>query len=321
MMRWTWRIVWITALIALWLFCSAIAQAGGLLNPQPNSLVPQLGSFSLEALVFPQNSLSQRLAQFPNWKTKPLAQPSKGDLIYPAWFEGNWTVTTTLTDMVAPLAPQIITPGFETNRQFLNRPIAFPVRFVEVQPKGLDSLMSVMSFVFSPSEKQIVSDRAYNGMSLAKAYLGDRAVLAVKVDPSNPNRQITLLRSEPSELLFSERQLVSTVTARAIESPDRDRFLTSEIFAQEFRGTPQLYFNEVENTTAYQHYSDQHSGNLGDLERSAKPPIVADQVTAIYLSPQDPDYFKTIPDGNFLGEPQPVALYRYRLEFQPNPNL
>ena len=315
MMRWTWRIVWITALIALWLFCSGIAQAGVLLNPLPSPPSPQLGAFSLEALAFSQNSLDQRLAQFPNWKTKPLIQPSKGDLIYPDWFEGNWTVTTTLTDMVAPLAPQIVTPGFETNRQFLNRPIAFPVRFVEVQPKGLDALMSVMSFVFSPSEKQIVSDRAYNGMSLAKAYLGDRAVLAVKVDPSNPNRQITLLNSESSEPLFSERQLVSTVTGRATESPDRDRFLTSEIFAQEFRGTPQLYFNEVENTTAYRHYP----GQPGELEKSAHPPIVADQVTAIYLSPQDPDYFKTIPDGNFLGEPQPVALYRYRLEFQTHP--
>ena len=33
-------------------------------------------------------------------------------------------------------------------------------------------------------------------MSLAKAYLGDRSILAVKVDPTNPNRQITLLRDE-----------------------------------------------------------------------------------------------------------------------------
>ena len=304
MMRWTWRIVWMTALVMLWLFCSGIAQADRLLLP-PSSAI---GALSLEALEFPQPSLSQRLTQFPNWKTKPFVQPSKGDLIYPDWFEGNWTVTTTLTDMVAPLAPKIVTPGFETNRQFLNRAIAFPVRFVEVQPKGLDSLMSVMSFVFSPSnEKQIVSDRAYNGMSLAKAYLGDRAVLAVKVDPNNPNRQLTLLRTESSEPLFSERQLVSTVIGRATESPDADRFLTSEIFAQEFRGTPQLYFNEVENTTAYKRHA------------SDSLPITADQVTAIYLSPQDPDYFKTIPDGNFLGEPQPVALYRYRMEFQPNP--
>lgn len=286
----------------LWLFCSGIAQADRLLHPLPSSAI---GALSLEALEFSQTSLSQRLAQFPNWTTKPLVQPSKGDLIYPDWFEGDWTVTTTLTDMVAPLAPKIVTPGFESNRQFLNRPIAFPVRFVEVQPKGLDSLMSVMSFVFSSSEKQIVSDRAYNGMSLAKAYLGDRAVLAVKVDPNNPNRQLTLLRTESSEPLFSERQLVSTVTGRAIESPDPDRFLTSEIFAQEFRGTPQLYFNEVENTTAYERHP------------ADSLPITADQVTAIYLSPQDPDYFKTIPDGNFLGEPQPVALYRYRMEFQP----
>ncbi|MEW5859950.1 MAG: DUF6816 family protein, partial [Cyanobacteriota bacterium] len=37
--------------------------------------------------------------------------------------------------------------------------------------------------------------------------------------------------------------------------------------------------------------------------------IEADQVTAIYLSPQDPDYFKAID--------RPVALYRYRLQLLP----
>jgi hypothetical protein len=37
--------------------------------------------------------------------------------------------------------------------------------------------------------------------------------------------------------------------------------------------------------------------------------MVADQMTAVYLSPQDPDFFKS---GN-----QPVALYRYRLELIP----
>ena len=35
----------------------------------------------------------------------------------------------------------------------------------------------------------------------------------------------------------------------------------------------------------------------------------ADQITAIYLSPQDPDYFKA--------KGQPVALYRYQLSFSP----
>ncbi len=57
----------------------------------------------------------------------------------------------------------------------------------------------------------------------------------------------------------------------------------------------QIYLNEVETTTAYQLLS---SGA-----------IAANQLTAIYLSPQGPDYFAAI--GH------PVALYRYRLDLLP----
>lgn len=240
--------------------------------------------FSLCALVVllwsgvaAASPLSDRLAQFPDWH-KPPVQAAKGDLGYPDWFAGDWQVTTTLVDLAAPIAPDVVTPGFESNRAYLNQPVPFAVRFVQ---RG----------------RQLVSDRAYNGLNLAKAYLGDRAVLAVKVDPSNPNRQITLLRNDREALREPYRQLVSTVTGRATESPSLDTFLTSEVFQQEFRGTPQLYFNTVETTTAYQHFA----GN---------PEIKADQVTAVYLSPQDPDYFKA-------GD-RPVALYRYHLEFASN---
>jgi hypothetical protein len=283
-MKWTWRILGIIGLLLLWLFCSGAAHAESL-------------------IVRPASPLEIRLSQFPDWQGKPPVQPSHGDLVYPDWFAGNWTVTTTLLDMVAPLAPTLTTPGFESNRQYLNQPIAFPVRFVEAQPQGIDALMSL---ILNRGEKQIVADRAFNGMSLAKSYLGDRAILAVKVDPNNPNRQITLLRGDSSEALFSERQLVSTIIGRSTAAPTPDQFITSEVFQQEFRGTPQIYFNEVENTTAYL----RQDANSPDV-----PAITAEQVTAVYLSPQDPDYFKTIPNGSFLGEPQPVALYRYRLEF------
>jgi hypothetical protein len=218
--------------------------------------------------------LAERLARFPDWQDKPPVQIATGDLGYPDWFLGNWRVTTTLVDLAAPLAPDVSTPGFDSNRDYLNQPVEFEVRFVE-SGQGQD--------------RQIVSDRAFNGLNLARAYLGDRAVQAVKVDPTNPNRQITLLRGD--------RQLVSTVTGRVVEAPTSDRLLTTEVFRQEFRGAPQLYLNEVETTTAYQQFAD----------RSAEPPIVADQITAIYLSPQDPDYFKA--------RNRPVALYRYRLEF------
>lgn len=255
--------------------------------------------------------------------------------MYPDWFAGDWMVTTTLVDMVAPLAPEVVTPGFEGNRRFLNQPIAFRVRFIETKPPGLQSFIQpLLQPLFENKPAEVVSDRAYNGTNLAKAYLGDRAVLAVKVDPSNPNRQVTL---------FSDnRQLASTVTARATEAPTPDQFVTTEIFQQEFLGAPQIYFNEVENTTAYMHKrgsseslngqlsrtpinpldatlalnsSEQHDETLDDPDLDA-PEITADQVTAIYLSPQDPDYFKTFPDDNLLADPYPVALYRYRMEFR-----
>jgi hypothetical protein len=241
-MKWRW--VWIVGLMALWLLCSGTALAG---------------------------ELGDRLAQFPDWQSKPSMKRAKGDLIYPDWFAGEWQVNTTLIDLAAPLAPEVVTPGFESNRQFVGKPIAFTVRFVE-------------------SQRGLVADRAFNGLSLAKAYLGDRAVRAVKVDPKNPNRQVTLLRDE--------RELSSTVTARATET-GIDRFITSELFQQEFRSPEQLYFNEVENTTAYL------------KQNRMEEAIVADQVTAIYLSPQDADYFRT----QTLGISRPVALYRYRMEF------
>lgn len=250
------KVLWVTLLILVWLLCSGAAMT---------------------------NSLSQRISAFPNWSTKPPVQPSEGDLVYPGWMDGSWHMTSTLLDMAAPLAPDVITPGFEGNRQFLNRPIEADIRFQKAR-------IAQGKFLNRPLQNKegIVSDRAFNGLSLARAYLGDDGVRAVKVDPDNPNRQITFLKNR--------QQLVSTVTGRAVEKPDNNTFITTEVFQQFFRGgRPTIYLNEVENTTAYH------------LESAS---ITADQITAIYLSPQDPDYFKAID--------KPVALYRYRLELQRN---
>lgn len=264
--QWKWRLIWLSGLVLLWLLCSGVAFAEPLAN---------------------------RLSQYPHWQTKPPVQPAKGDLVYPDWFAGEWLVTTTLVDLVAPLSPDVVTPGFESNRAFLDQPIQFRVRFVEQPAPSIAA-----RWVRAP--QQLVSDRAYNGAQLAKAYLGNRTVLAVKVDPKNPNRQITLLNGD--------RQLVSTVTARATESSAANQFITSEVFKQEFRGAPQIYFNEVENTTAY---TKQPNASSLDL-----PAILADQITAIYLSPQDPNYFKMLNSENLLSAPRPVALYRYQMAFR-----
>lgn len=228
--------------------------------------------------------LSERLANFPQWEKLTSVKPASGDLIYPEWMAGYWQVTSTLVDLAAPLAPEIVTPGFEGNRRQLNQPVSFVVRFVKEQPH-------ISGFKIFPQidykSPILVADRAFNSLNLARAYLGDEAVLLVKVDPDSPNRQITFLRSS--------RQLVSIVTARATETTSNGKFITTEVFQQLFQGGSRPYLNSVESTTAYHKLSPVNSR------------IEADQVTAVYLSPQDPDYFKA---GS-----QPVALYRYRLEF------
>lgn len=215
--------------------------------------------------------LGDRISSFPNWESKPPIAVAKGDLVYPDWMAGNWNVASTLVDLAAPLAPNIVTPGFESNRQYLQQPVLFKVRFKPEKNFGL-----ISNYTFKKAQK-IVADRPFNGLNIAKAYLGDRGVVSVKVDPTNPNRQITVLKGE--------RQLISIVTSRGTETPNPREFVSTEISQQVFRGESDIYLNKVETTTAYRVVA---GGKNGD---SASKRIEADQVTAIYLSPQDPDYF------------------------------
>lgn len=224
--------------------------------------------------------LNQRLKNFPQWEKLTSVKSAVGDLTYPEWMKGEWLVKSTMLDLVAPLAPDIVTPGFESNRQFLDQPVSFQVRFI-------DSLLNQKA-----KEERVIADRAYNSFNLGQAVLGDDVVKAVKLDPNSPNRQITFLRGE--------RQLVSIVKNRATETTADGKFITTEVFQQLFKGGLRPYLNSVESTTSYKRLFTQSTSN---------PVIEADQVTAVYLSSQDPDYFKA---AN-----KPVALYKYRLEFFP----
>ncbi|MEM1311815.1 MAG: DUF6816 family protein [Cyanobacteria bacterium P01_H01_bin.153] len=246
-------LLWIVLLSLVWLLCSGSAEA---------------------------EPIRDRLATFPNWITKPTTEPASGDLVYPDWLAGTWEMRSTLVDLAAPLAPTIQTPGLTANQRLLHQPITCEVRF---EPR-LTSY--TQSFLLRPrlAQEEIVADRTFNGLSIARAYLGDEAVQEVVVDPQNPNRQLTILNNQ--------RLLESTITGRAVEQPSGDDFFTTEVFQQVFRGGNQPYFNEVETTTAY--------------HRETNDYVTANQVTAVYLSPQDPDYFKAIN--------QPVALYHYQLE-------
>ncbi len=224
--------------------------------------------------------VADRLAAYPHWNGKPNISQADTDLMYPQWMEGTWKATSILREQIAPLAPEIVTPGFEKNKKYLNQPFTFKVRFKRkklVNP----SIFSLSSL--SPQKNLIVADRPFNGENIAKAYLGEAQVLSVKVSADNPNRQITFLADN--------NQLVSTITGRSQESPNPQEFLTTEITQQLFQRPTSIYLNEVETTTDYK------------LINSNK--VTAKQVTAIYLSPEDPDYFKAIN--------RPVAIYEYEL--------
>jgi hypothetical protein len=230
-------------------------------------------------------SLVDRLAQYPQWQNKPPVKVAQGDLYYPQWMAGTWSVESILTEQIAPLAPEIVTPGFQDNQRYINQPIKFLVRFGEQNSKPQKQLF-FPKINNNNQPNLIVADRIFNGENIAAAYLGDSNVLQVKVAPDNPNKQITFLKGE--------RKLISTVTGRASETPETYHFMTTELTKQLFKSPERIYLNEVETTSDYQLITPKE--------------IIAQQITAIYLSPQDPAYFQS--------RDRPVAIYRYQLKLE-----
>ena len=227
--------------------------------------------------------LTERLQKYPQWNNKPPTKIAKGDLKYPQWMAGTWEVTSILKEQIAPLAPNIFTPGFKDNQQYIDKPVNFLVRFGTEYYTPESQFLKLFN---NSQQKAVVADRVFNGEHIAAAYLGAKNVLKVKVDPENPNRQITLLKGE--------RKLISTVTKRNSEILPPNRFIATEVTKQLFRSPERIYLNEVETTSDY------------TLRKPSN--ITAQQITAIYLSSQDPDYFKA-------GD-RPVAIYRYQLDLK-----
>ncbi|MBR8830212.1 MAG: hypothetical protein Cpurp_03295 [Chlorogloea purpurea SAG 13.99] len=224
--------------------------------------------------------LAQRLESYPHLLAKPSFPRKEADLIYPDWMAGTWLVESLLLHQFAPFSPDFVTPGFKKNAVYLHRPVSFLVKFI---PKKVFN--STLIPVLNP-HRAIIADRGFNGLSIAQAYLGNKGIISVKVANDNPDRQHSFF---PDNL-----RLVSTVIGRGSEQVDSDSFITCEISEQRFQSPGSLYINEVETITAYRLVSQ------GTIE--------ADQLTAIYLSPQDPQYFRSLN--------RPVAVYKYRLNLQ-----
>ncbi|AIE75138.1 hypothetical protein D082_26090 [Synechocystis sp. PCC 6714] len=231
-------------------------------------------------------SLPDRLEAYPQWSNLPSLEQRKGEIHYPPWLAGTWQVTSTLLEQSAPLAPQIVSPGFTKNSTYLQQPVQFLVKFVDQTP------LPEFNWALSDLVKNatvIVPDRRFNAEAITQAYLGQDVNITVQVKEQPSPRLITV---------FPQHQrLVSTVLGHSQASPDPEEFLASELTNQQFIAGTSQYLNQVETTTAYHH--------VGPGK------ITASQITAVYLSPTDPDYF--------VARHRPIALYRYELTLEAVP--
>jgi hypothetical protein len=224
--------------------------------------------------------LDQRISQYPQWDRKlSLPKPTQ-ELIFPDWFEGTWNVTSTLKEQIAPLSPQFKTPSFDSNEIYIDKNIDFLVKFIPtiLTPKINNFVPTIIN-----RNKVIIPDRAFNGLSIAQAYLGAENVQQVIANKFNSIEQKTVFKQN--------NELISTIIGRKQDTVSPDEFITSEITRQFFRRPNSVYLNLVETTTKY------HLINDNEIEGT--------QITAVYLSTEDPDYFLAIE--------QPVALYYYTL--------
>lgn len=104
--------------------------------------------------------LEQRRAGWPDWRLPaPLPRPGRSDLEYPAWFAGDWQVSSWEADATPESA------------------VRWAVRF-RPGPSGA-----------------VVGDRAANARAVGRALLGE-ALQEVHDDPANPNRQLARLQGD-----------------------------------------------------------------------------------------------------------------------------
>jgi len=136
------------------------APAAAALSGAPALEAPAPSRPSREGSTSALPSLEQRLTSWPAWSLPaPLQRPGREDLIWPAWFRGEWEVSSTPAEGAEP-------------------PLRWRARFRAEGGGG-----------------GAVADRAFNSGQIGAALLGD-GLISVRNDPANPNRQLSLLRGD-----------------------------------------------------------------------------------------------------------------------------
>ena len=159
-------------------------------------------------------TLDQRLELWPEWQLPaPLPRPGRhSDLVYPSWFEGEWTVSSMALD-----SPDDDSSPLEHKARFIRRGGA------------------------------VVGDRAFNAIAVGQAVLGS-TLLTVEQPEREPNRQLARLRGD--RLL--ETTVIGRRQSDPNRSDFVSEFLSDELVLQILHGPEAPRISRVETLSRYQ---------------------------------------------------------------------
>lgn len=177
-------------------------------------LVPSVGHASIEAesTNLQTGLLESRVLE--NVLSPPPYQLEGSDIYYPDYFQGVWNVVSTTKDVQAPCGILLFGGNntFSRAQEEINTCLSYKARFV---PSS------------SSSNLGIIADREYNVVEIAKAAMGETAVLDVPV--STPNKvSVILAPSGANQILKAD--LITL--ARRSEMVNDDEFHCSEVVRQ-----------------------------------------------------------------------------------------
>ncbi|KAG7671449.1 hypothetical protein NADE_000913 [Nannochloris sp. 'desiccata'] len=247
--------------------------------------------------------LLPRLDAVPGSISQPsyLAPWDPKTIYYPRWLFGQWNVTSTFTSVATPLK-KYVPEGF---LQQANAPSEdggvgstynYALRFYSTLPDTFSNNARFMLGLGYP-EDAIIADKAFNTKQTSDAFLGyTGAVASVEFDPRDaPLRQtVELSRLGPDMVPLPPRRIELYVNALKSEQPggvegDGKIFVTSELARQVLVAVRDVQVTDYEVINEYRLIAP---GKIEGRQRSL-----------LYLTPQDPNYFRA---GN-----KAVTMYDY----------
>jgi len=258
-----------------------------LVSSSSSSSLPYLLVAQQSLFLFSAASVANAAASAKSTKAKPidlrrrvesedaqLYEPgiTASDVFYPSYFRGTWNSSSICTSIVAPLS----IASFGGQRVYDQA----------LQDVGV-TLNYLSRFVTSTmSEEDVVADRLFNVLSIAKASMGEESILDSKQPDVDLARRLHLTVS-PAQDQGSLFDIDLIPTDRIFtDNSDKDTFAVLERTTQLIsvridalsRNPPPPRRKEIETTTVYKRKSD-------DV-------VEATQRTATFLSMADPRFKK-----------------------------